>query len=91
MEMMPTRLQDGLSISLLQWMRTVESSESRTVIVRINDTESLHQVMHLLENAGLTEIEPMTASTLRGRVTAEALSRVVRCLGVCSVTPENPE
>jgi hypothetical protein len=84
--MMPTRLQDGLSISLLQWSRSADAQETRKVVVRISDTESLDQMIYNLENAGLTEIEPMTGSTVRGRVTGESLSRVVRCLGVCSVT-----
>lgn len=89
--MMPTRLQDGLSISLLQWMRTVESTQTRTVIVRINDTESVEQIIHNLQNAGLTDIEELSVSTLKGTVTAESLSRVVRCLGVCSVTSDERE
>ncbi len=89
--MMPTRLQDGLSISLLQWMRTVESTQTRTVIVRINDTECVEQIIHNLQNAGLTDIEELSVSSLKGTVTAESLSRVVRCLGVCSVTSDERE
>ena len=89
--MMPTRLQDGLSISLLQWVRSVDENTQRSVLVRISDTESLDQVAYNLENAGLTEIVPLTHSTLKGTVTAECLSRVVRCLGVCSVTPLDGE
>ena len=84
--MMPTRLQDGLSISLLQWSRSVDENATRSVVVRISDRESLDQVLYNLKNAGLTEIEQLTGSTVKGRVTAESLSRVVRCLGVCSVT-----
>lgn len=89
--MMPTRLQDGLSIALLQWMRTVAPSETRSVIVRISDMESLNQIIHNLQNAGLTDIQELSESTLKGTVTADALSRVVRCLGVCSVTSEERE
>ena len=86
--MIPTRLQDGLSVSLLQWMRTADSEQMRTVLVRISDSECISDVIHNLQNAGLMDIEQKTCSTLRGRVTAESLSRVVRCLGVCSVTSE---
>ena len=88
---MPTRLQDGLSISLLQWMRSVEASQSRSVIIRISDSESMNQVIYNLQNAGLTDIQIRSESTLCGIVTAEALSRVVRCIGVCSVTSQDKE
>lgn len=89
--MMPTRLQDGLSISLLQWMRSAEVEATRSVVVRISDMDSLEQVMVNLGNAGMTEMKPLTGSTLSGKVTAEVLSRVVRCLGVCSVTSQERE
>lgn len=84
--MMPTRLQDGLSVSLLQWLRSACADETREVVVRIGDTESLSQIIHLLENAGLMRIQKLSATSVHGTVTAEALSRVSHCLGVCSVT-----
>ena len=89
--MMPTRLQDGLSISLLQWMRTVEPEQTRCVVIRICDTESADQIIVNLQNAGLVDIEQVSGSTIKGRVTASVLSRVVRCLGVCSVTSDERE
>lgn len=89
--MMPTRLQDGLSISLLQWMRTVEPEQTRCVVIRISDTESADQIIVNLQNAGLIDIEQVSGSTIKGRVTASVLSRVVRCLGVCSVTSDERE
>ncbi len=89
--MMPTRLQDGLSIALLQWIRTVESNQTRSVIVRISDSESLSQIIHNLLNAGLTDIQIISDSTLKGTATAESLTRIVRCLGVCSVASDERE
>ncbi|MBQ9243370.1 MAG: hypothetical protein IJ165_09120 [Proteobacteria bacterium] len=85
--MMPTRLQDGLSITLLQWMRSADAHETRTVIVRISDMEVMREVLYNLRNAGLSDIEMLTSSSVKGVVDSEVLSRVVRCLGVCSVTP----
>ena len=85
---MPTRLQDGLSISLLQWMRSADVSEMRTVIVRIVETESVSRVIHNLENAGLQEIETLSYTSLKGRGNSEVLSRVARCMGVSSVTED---
>lgn len=84
--MMPTRLQDGLSVSLLQWMRSACGDERRSVTVRISDTESISQIVRLLENAGMEDIEPLSSSSVRGTITPESLSRVARCFGVCSVT-----
>lgn len=89
--MMPTRLQDGLSVSLLQWMRTVDSGQKKSVVIRINDMESVSDVIHNLENAGLADIEQLSGSTVRGTVTSEALSCVVRCPGVCYVTSDERE
>ena len=89
--MMPTRLQDGLSISLLQWMRTVEPDQTRGVVIRISDTESAEPIIVNLQNAGLFDIEQISSSTIKGRVTPSVLSRVVRCLGVCSVTSDERE
>ena len=86
--MMPTRLQDGLSVSLLQWMRSADERETRTVIVRVVESESIEEVQRNLENAGLLEIEQLGVSSLRGRVDSGTLARVVRCLGVCSVTED---
>lgn len=85
---MPTRLQDGLSISLLQWIRSADVSEVRTVIVRIVETESVSRVIHNLENAGLQDIEILSNSSLRGRGNSEVLSRVARCMGVSSVAED---
>ena len=89
--MMPTRLQDGLSISLLQWMHSADTHETRSVIVRISDSEDIRQILTNLQNAGLVDIEQKSFSTLIGTVTPEVLSRVVRCFGVCSVTSATPE
>ncbi|MBO4351306.1 MAG: hypothetical protein J6A01_10220 [Proteobacteria bacterium] len=89
--MMPTRLQDGLSISLLQWMHSADTHETRTVVVRISDTEDMRQILNNLKNAGLIDIEQRSFSTLTGTVTPEVLSRVVRCFGVCSVTSATPD
>lgn len=83
---MPTRLQDGLSVSLIQWMRTASAEETRSVTVCISESESIPQIKQMLSNAGMVDIEQLTMSTLRGTVTADSLSRVARCLGVCSVT-----
>ena len=88
---MPTRLQDGLSISLLQWMHSADTHEMRKVVVRISDTEDMHQILSNLQNAGLSEIEQKSFSTLIGTVTPDVLSRVVRCFGVCSVTSATPD
>ena len=88
---MPTRLQDGLSISLLQWMHSADTHETRTVVVRISDTEDMRQILNNLKNAGLIDIEQRSFSTLTGTVTPEVLSRVVRCFGVCSVTSATPD
>ncbi|MBQ1925344.1 MAG: hypothetical protein II767_07415 [Proteobacteria bacterium] len=85
--MMPTRLQDGLSITLLQWMRSADADEKRTVVVRISDMEVMREVLYNLRNAGLADIEMLTPSSVKGVVDSDVLSRVVRCLGVCSVTP----
>lgn len=49
--MMPTRLQDGLSVSLIQWMRTACADETRSVTVRISESESMPQIEQLLKNA----------------------------------------
>lgn len=89
--MMPTRLQDGLSISLLQWMHSADTHETRKVVVRISDTEDMRQILNNLKNAGLTDIEQRSLSTLTGSVTPDVLSRVVRCFGVCSVTSATPD
>ena len=86
--MMPTRLQDGLSISLLQWIRSADTSEIRTVIVRIVETETVSSVIHNLENAGLQNIETLSSTSLRGSGNSETLSRIVRCPGVSSVTED---
>ena len=86
--MMPTRLQDGLSISLLQWIRSADTSEVRTVIVRIVETETVSSVIHNLENAGLQNIQTLSATSLRGSGNSETLSRIVRCPGVSSVTED---
>lgn len=88
---MPTRLQDGLSVSLIQWMRTACADETRSVTVRISESESMPQIEQLLKNAGMVDIVPLTMTSLRGTVTADDLSRVVRCLGVCSVTASRGE
>ena len=45
--MMPTRLQDGLSVSLIQWMRTACADETRSVTVRISESESMPQIEQL--------------------------------------------
>lgn len=89
--MMPTRLQDGLSISLLQWMHSADTHETRRVVVRISDSEDMRQILNNLQNAGLVEIQQKSFSTLTGVVTPDVLSRVVRCFGVCSVTPVTPD
>ena len=86
--MMPTRLQDGLSISLLQWMRSADINEKRTVIVRIAETESVSDVVLNLENAGLEDIETVSGRSLRGMANSEALSRIARCIGVSAVTED---
>lgn len=83
---MPTRLQDGLSVSLIQWMRTACADETRSVTVRISESESMPQIEQMLKNAGMVDIVPLTMTSLRGTVTVDDLSRVARCLGVCSVT-----
>ena len=49
---MPTRLQDGLSVSLIQWMRTACADETRSVTVRISESESMPQIEQMLKNAG---------------------------------------
>lgn len=53
---MPTRLQDGLSVSLIQWMRTACADETRSVTVRISESESMPQIEQLLKNAGMVDI-----------------------------------
>ena len=88
---MPTRLQDGLSVSLIQWMRTACADETRSVTVRISESESMPQIEQLLKNAGMVDIVPLTMTSLRGTVPADDLSRVARCLGVCSVTASRGE
>ena len=88
---MPTRLQDGLSVSLIQWMRTACADETRSVTVRISESESMPQIEQLLKNAGMVDIVPLTMTSLRGTVTADDLSSVARCLGVCSVTASRGE
>ena len=88
---MPTRLQDGLSVSLIQWMRTACADETRSVTVRISESESMPQIEQLLKNAGMVDIVPLTMTSLRGTVTADDLARVARCLGVCSVTASRGE
>ena len=85
---MPTRLQDGLSVSLLQWIRSADTSEVRTVIVRIVETETVSSVIHNLQNAGIQNIETLSETSLRGCGNSEVLSRVVRCPGVSSVTED---
>ena len=85
---MPTRLQDGLSVSLLQWMRSADVSEVRTVIVRFVETETVSRVIHNLENAGLKDVEVLSNTSLRGRGDAGVISRVARCIGVSSVTED---
>jgi hypothetical protein len=84
--MMPTRLQDGLSISLLQWARTADLNETKAVLVRINDGEDIQQIFLNLQNAGLNHAEMVGGSCVRGNVSPEALIQVARCFGVCSVT-----
>ena len=86
--MMPTRLQDGLSISLLQWISTAEHHDSKVVVVRVNDGEDIQQIFSSLQKAGLNEAEMLTGSCIKGRVSPDALVRVSRCYGVCSVTGE---
>lgn len=86
--MMPTRLQDGLSVSLLQWMRSADKGETRSVIVRVVETETVSQVAHNLTNAGMEDIEFMTNTSMRGRVNSDVLSRIVHSPGVCSVTED---
>lgn len=86
--MMPTRLQDGLSVSLLQWMRSADPTEKRTILVRLIEGESLTGIEHNLRNAGMDRIEHVSAASLRGTVTPDVLSRVVRSLGVCAVTDD---
>ena len=86
--MMPTRLQDGLSVSLLQWIRSADTSEIRTVIVRIVETETVSSVVPNLKNAGLQNITPLSGTSLRGSGNSETLSRVARCPGVSSVTED---
>ena len=76
--MMPTRLQDGLSVSLIQWMRTACADETRSVTVRISESESMPQIEQMLKNAGMVDIVPLTMTSLRGTVTADDLSRVAR-------------
>ena len=88
---MPTRLQDGLSVSLIQWMRTACADETRSVTVRISESESMPQIEQMLKNAGMVDIVPLTMTSLRGTVMADDLSRVARCLGVCSVTASRGE
>ena len=88
---MPPRLQDRLSVSLIQWMRTACADETRSVTVRISESESMPQIEQLLKNAGMVDIVPLTMTSLRGTVTADDLSRVARCLGVCSVTASRGE
>lgn len=82
---MPTRLQDGLSIALIQWVRSAESDATREVIVRIADSESLAHILYNLENAGLSEIQQLSNASVKGRIAAADLSKVARCHGVCSV------
>lgn len=86
---MPTRLQDGLSIALIQWVHSVEASASREVIVRIADSESLAHILYNLENAGLNHVEQLTSASVKGRVVASDLTKVARCHGVCSVVQAN--
>lgn len=84
--MMPTRLQDGVSVSLLQWMRSAGADEKRIVTVRAAEAESMTHIARVLETAGMENIEPISPAAVRGSVTAESLSRVAHCFGVCSVT-----
>ena len=86
--MMPTRLQDGLSISLLQWMGSADINEKRSVIVRIAETEAVDDVVANLMNAGLENIEHVSGRALRGSANSEVLSRIARCLGVSAVTED---
>lgn len=89
--MMPTRLQDGVSVSLLQWMRSAARDDKRAVVVRINEMESVAQIREILEFAGLSDIELLSAASLSGTVTPEALSQVAHCVGVCSITESRPK
>lgn len=84
--MMPTRLQDGLSMPLLQWSRSVSQDATRTVLVRINDLEIVSVILQNLENAGLSNIRKHTDTSYIGEVTAGDLSQIAHCHGVCAVT-----
>ena len=86
--MMPTRLQDGVSISLLQWMRSADINEKKSVIVRITENESVSDIVANLQNAGMEEFEYITGRALRTMVNSETLSRISRCLGVSAVTED---
>lgn len=84
--MMPTRLQDGLSMPLLQWSRSVHQNETRTVMVRLNDPDIIPVILQNLENAGLHGIRKYTDTSYIGEVTAGDLSQIAHCHGVCAVT-----
>ncbi len=86
--MMPTRLHDGLSISLLQWSRMADVKDVRSILVRISDGEDIHQIFHYLQNAGLNDAKIVTPSCIIGHVTPDVITQVVRCYGVCSVTED---
>ncbi len=84
--MMPTRLQDGLSMPLLQWSRSVNQDETRTIMVRINDLEIVPVILQNLENAGLRNIRQHTETSYIGEASAADLSQIAHCHGVCAVT-----
>lgn len=84
--MMPTRLQDGVSVALLQWMRSAGCDEKCDVFVRIGENWSMDQMLKVFENAGMVSIEVKTALLVKGSVTPDVLSRIARCMGVCAVT-----
>ncbi len=86
--MMPTRLQDGLSIQLLQWKRSARDEETKSVIVRINDLEIAEIILRNLENAGLQNIRQRSETSYLGVVSARDIMQVAKCHGVCAVTSD---
>ena len=83
--MMPTRLQNGISMELLQWSLSANEDDSRNVLIRLTDEELYDVLIQNLQNAGLTNIKPYSPMCISGTVTAAHLQNISLCPGICSI------
>ena len=83
--MMPTRLQNGISMELLQWSLSARNDDIKTILIRLSDEEMFDVIVQNLQNAGLEDIKVCSSMCITGNIKASQLKNIGMSHGVCSV------